>query len=425
MTITAPGRPDAGQERPPTLLSTLTRRSFAALSREQALAVLQERPDPVAAIRRCGPDPYSVLLFGAGVLRGVGLRNHEEGLPGRIADELATRRRRGVHLDVVAEPQPTAPKALNGLAGLRLRRYDAVIVVLGEQDTANLAAAQWRGAIVGLTKLLVTDTCPAAGLFLYDSSRAVTPVIPEQPSPRSAAAIDRLVSVSEEVCGLARRVRFAEIPQAVLPADPTRGFADGTYRDWAAWIVDRLDPALDDLDRGAGEDLPKRFRNRPQDERLRQRAVASLRLRPGTRDEHLDQEMRRVKTLYRAAAAALSVLDGDMAYTRATTESEIRVIERTHAFCDLGIRGDGPLVINDTLVDPRTRDNPLAQGPGGIRFYAGWPVHTWDGYRIGMVCVYGPAPRALRPRDLDGLRDSAARVEELLWRDALQRARAV
>jgi hypothetical protein len=425
MTVTAPRRADDGQERPATLLSGFTRRSFAALSREQALAVLQERPDPVAAIRRTGPDPYSVLLFGAGVLRGVGLRDHEQGLPGRIADELAARRRRGVHLDVVVEPQPTAPKALNGLAGLRIRRYDAVIVVLGEQDTANLAAAQWRGAIVGLTKLLVTDTCPAAGLFLYDSSRAVSPVIAEQPNARLAGSVERLVGVSEEVCGLARRVRFAEIPQAVLPADPTRGFADGTYRDWAAWIVDRLDPALTELDRSAGEDLPKRFRNRPQDERLRQRAVASLRLRPGSRDDHLDQEVRQAKTTYRAAAAALTVLDGDKAYTRATTEPEVRVIERSQAFCDLGIRSDGPLVINDTLVDPRTRENPLARASGGIRFYAGWPVHTWDGYRIGMVCVYGPTPRAFRPRDLDALRDTAARIEELLWRDALHGARTV
>jgi hypothetical protein len=423
MTTIAPGRPDSGQERPLTLLSTLTRRSFAALSREQALAVLQERPDPVAAIRRSGPDPYSVLLFGAGVLRGVGLRDHEQGLPGRLADELAARRRRGVHLDVVVEPQPTAPKALNGLAGLRLRRYDAIIVVLGEQDAANLAAAQWRGALVGLTKLLVTDTCPTAGVFLYDSTRAVSPVVVEQPNPRTAAGIDRIVSVSEEVCGLARRVRFAEVPEAVLPADPTRGFADGTYRDWAAWMVERLHPALDELDRSAAEDLPKRFRNRPQDERLRQRAVASLRLRPGSRDDHLDREVRQAKTLYRAGGAALTVLDGDKAYTRATTESEIQVMERSHAFCDLGIRSDGPLVINDTLLDPRTRENPNTRA--GVRFYAGWPVHTWDGYRIGMVCVYGPTPRSLRSRDLDGLRDSAARIEELLWKDALAGARPV
>jgi GAF domain-containing protein len=423
MTVTAPRRPAGGPDRPLTLISAKVRRSFAALSREEAQAVLQERPDPVAAIRRPGPDPYSVLLFGAGVLRGVGLRDHELGLPGRIADELAARRRRGVHLDVVVEPQPTAPKALNGLAGLRIRRYDAVIVMLGEHDTANLVAAQWRGALVGLTKLLVTDTCPAAGLFLYDSSRAVAPVTAEPPTARAVAGTDRLVTVSEDVCALARRVRFAEIPAAVLPADPTRGFEDGTYRDWAAWMVDRLEPALADLERSTDEDLPKRYRNRQQDERLRQRAVASLRLRPGTRTDHLDQEVREAKAMYRAAAAALTVLDGDIAWTRATTEADVRIIERSQAFCDLGIRSDGPLVINDALVDPRTRDNPLAQNPGGIRFYAGWPVHTWDGYRIGMLCVYGPTPRSFRARDLDGLRDTAARIEELLWRDALQGVR--
>jgi hypothetical protein len=403
-----------------SLVGDRARRAFGALSREQAQAVLQTRPDPVAAVRRSGPDPYRILLFGGGLLRGTGLRDHELGLPGRIADRLAAHRSRGIRLDVVVEPNPTSHAALTGLVGMRLRRYDAIVVVLGEQEPANLAAAQWRGALVGLTKLLMTETSPSAGLFVYDSTRAVAPTSPVQLTRRASAAAERFSLVSEQVCAAAQRVRFAEFPPSVLPADPVRGFSDGTYRDWATWIVDRLEPALSAVDRCFDEDAPRRFRERVQDERFRQRAVDSMYLRPGDRDGFLDREIRQAKLMYRADRAALNIVDRDVVWTRATAEGDVWSLERSLAFCSIGVQSDELLLINDTWQDPRTQGNPMTQGAAGVRFYAGCPVRTWDGYRVGMVCVAGRTPQSFRPRELDGLRDIADRIEQSLWRLALQ-----
>ena len=214
-------------------------------------------------------------------------------------------------------------------------------------------------------------------------------------------------------------MRFGELSPAVLPADPLRGFADGDHRDWARWIVDRLEPVLFALDSCTDDDTPRRFRDQPQAERLRQRAVESLRQRVGDRDEQLDREVRQAKLMYRAGAAALTLVDGLTTWSRATTEDGTMVIDRSRSICDLGVRSDGLLLINDARRDPRTRDNPVVR-EASIGFYAGYPVHTWDGYRVGMVCVYGSAPRTFQPRDLDGLRDVAARVERVLWRKALQ-----
>jgi hypothetical protein len=420
MTMTGAARQLAGRSRGQfAAMAGFTQRSFAALTREQAQEVMQIRPDPVGTIRRSGVDPYRILLFGSGVLRGVGLRDHDLGLPGRIADELATRRPRGVSIDVVVEPHPTSPAALAGLGGMRLRRYDAVIVVLGEHESGPTVEARWRGALVGLAKLLTTETSVPAGLFIYDSTRASSPTLTMQTGAREAAAAGRRLAVVEEVCGLSRRIRFGEVPPAVLAADPVRGFTDGTYRDWASWMTDRLEPALTISDHAVEDDSPRRFRDRVQVEPLRQRAVASLRLRFGDRDEDLDREVRQAKLMYRASMAALTIVDGPTVWTRATTEAQVRVVDRAAAFCDLGVRTDGLLLINDTWVDPQTRDNPLLRDQEGIRFYAGYPVRTWDGYRVGMVCVLGETPRSLAARDLEGLRDVAARVERTLWLNAL------
>jgi GAF domain-containing protein len=51
--------------------------------------------------------------------------------------------------------------------------------------------------------------------------------------------------------------------------------------------------------------------------------------------------------------------------------------------------------VNDTLDDLRFHDNPLVQGPNGLRFYAAAPlVDPQTGQTVGAVCVADPNPRA-------------------------------
>ena len=55
--------------------------------------------------------------------------------------------------------------------------------------------------------------------------------------------------------------------------------------------------------------------------------------------------------------------------------------------------GDGVLVVPDAAADPRFRDSAAVRGPLGIRFYAGAPLVTRSGHRLGAICVADRRPR--------------------------------
>lgn len=70
--------------------------------------------------------------------------------------------------------------------------------------------------------------------------------------------------------------------------------------------------------------------------------------------------------------------------------------------------------VPDALKDPRFAGNPLVTGTPGVRFYAGHPLTTLDGYRIGSFCIIDHAPRRLTEEERAMLRDLAAIVESEL-----------
>ena len=60
------------------------------------------------------------------------------------------------------------------------------------------------------------------------------------------------------------------------------------------------------------------------------------------------------------------------------------------AFC-----ADGPYVVNDAVIDPRTLEHPLVRGELGLRFYAAAPIVTADGHHLGTVTAIDATPREL------------------------------
>jgi diguanylate cyclase (GGDEF)-like protein len=81
---------------------------------------------------------------------------------------------------------------------------------------------------------------------------------------------------------------------------------------------------------------------------------------------------------------------------------------RRVSFCGHTILQRDPLIIPDALADPRFADNPLVTGDPQLRFYAGFPLLTANGFVVGSLCAISRRPHQLNEEQIDSLRRLAS-----------------
>ena len=90
---------------------------------------------------------------------------------------------------------------------------------------------------------------------------------------------------------------------------------------------------------------------------------------------------------------------------------------RRQAFCAHTILSkSGLLVVPDATLDFRFHDNPSVTGDPFVRFYAGAPLISPEGYKLGTLCLVSPQPRCeeFGRNDQEALRDLAAMVVDAM-----------
>jgi adenylate cyclase len=163
----------------------------------------------------------------------------------------------------------------------------------------------------------------------------------------------------------------------------------------------------------------------PPDEEARLKALRALELLDTEPEEAFDELVRRAAEATGAPVAVITLVDEARQWFKARVNLELESTDRDLSFCAHAIlTPDDLTVVPDTLEDERFADNLLVAEDPNIRFYAGAPIFTPDGYPIGTLCVLDAAPRGLSDEQAQALRELAAEVSrQIEWR-RLERARA-
>jgi two-component sensor histidine kinase len=106
----------------------------------------------------------------------------------------------------------------------------------------------------------------------------------------------------------------------------------------------------------------------------------------------------------------ISIVDHDRIWFKSHRGLAVKQIGRDPGLCASAILSRLPHVLSNAAIDPRSLANPLVAGDFGLRFYAGVPLRTQDGFNLGTLCVIDKEPRPVDQKQIDDLKDLASLV---------------
>lgn len=118
--------------------------------------------------------------------------------------------------------------------------------------------------------------------------------------------------------------------------------------------------------------------------------------------------------IYGCPIAAITFIDQHRQWLKSKIGVDRTENPRDLAFCSHAILENDVLLVQDAKQDERFWDNPSVTTGIGIRFYAGAPIISKAGYRLGTVCVIDKQPREFEKEQTRTLRIISQQISKLL-----------
>ncbi|ELR72395.1 hypothetical protein C900_01551 [Fulvivirga imtechensis AK7] len=152
----------------------------------------------------------------------------------------------------------------------------------------------------------------------------------------------------------------------------------------------------------------------PENEKERLAAIRRYHILDTENEQDFDDIVHLAALVCNTSMALITLLDEDRQWFKARKGLNLKETPRDISFCAHAIHYNDIFMVEDALLDDRFADNPLVSGEPNIRFYAGMPLVTTDGYKLGTLSVLDNKPGKLNDEQLDSLRKLAKQVVNLL-----------
>ncbi len=353
-----------------------------------------------------GTNPDRVLIAGDGASAGVGVRTHDLGLPGYLARSVTSLTGRALDADIVVTTTMTTRRCTVAISELELSRFDVILLTLGGNEALDFYDPQrWES---DMRELLdhIGRSAPAATKTIvlsipYFGSMSRFPGFLRKRVDRHSA---RLNAITSRLIQRRPNVTFVDFNAG----EGLEAVGAHSYELWA----DHLAPAVSEQLEPVGSTST---RTELVEEASRQDALDELGILDMPSDPELDRHTMSAKNLFNVPYAAVTLIDHDRQAMVSAIGMERIDIPRSRAFCDVTIRRPESLAVRDPRHDARYAHNTLVLSNYRVGFYAGYPLESPDGHRIGALCVMDVKPRIFTEADSALLRQVAQGVQLRLW----------
>ncbi|MGH8031722.1 MAG: diguanylate cyclase [Luteimonas sp.] len=153
-------------------------------------------------------------------------------------------------------------------------------------------------------------------------------------------------------------------------------------------------------------------------ETQRQAALDSYGILDTAPEQAFDDIVQLARVVCDVPVATVALIDRDRQWFMASDGLAMTQTPRSEAICGVAIDGQHDprdlFEVRDVLADARIAARPIDADGRSLRFYAGMPLLSRNGYAIGMVCVLDHLPRTLDERQRQALRALARQTQHLL-----------
>lgn len=108
--------------------------------------------------------------------------------------------------------------------------------------------------------------------------------------------------------------------------------------------------------------------------------------------------------------ALVSLIDKDRQWFKSRHGLNAEETPRKVSFCGHAIHGSAIFIVPDAQNDARFLDNPLVTGAPHVRFYAGVPLDSPSGHKLGTLCVIDSEKGSLSSDQIEMLERLARQV---------------